>query len=196
MCQRQVIEAAGSRETRRRAVKRRGGRGSVVESRLSAREPSRLEGHAASDAAASDDRPRQPRRHHTSHVPGDQSLTGAHGRYLLFALAGARLAPRRLQTPFDTEDRPPSLKRTSPRITGRSCRFVATEALPVGQLLSARTSTVRLCRRPSFVAKHQRGPAISDERSVASRVAGGISAPGSHRSRRDSLPSPGSSDRS
>jgi hypothetical protein len=53
-----------------------------------------------------------------------------------------------------------------------------------------RTLQIRRIRKLA-AARAQPDP---DDRNVASRVAGGIAAPGSLGSRRDSLPSPGSSD--
>ena len=58
---------------------------------------------------ARDDRCRERRGLHTSSLPSDRPLTVAHGRYLLFAMAGRAAAIRaRLTQPFDTEGRPPS----------------------------------------------------------------------------------------
>jgi hypothetical protein len=46
------------------------------------------------DVKARDDRSGQPCRHHASRLPSDRPLTVAHGRYLLFVMAGRAAGTR------------------------------------------------------------------------------------------------------
>ena len=71
----------------------------------------------------SDDRPSQPRRHHTSRVPGDRSLTVAHGRYLLFDWPAARLLPARAYDAVRHGGPTTFTGRQTARSTGRSCHL-------------------------------------------------------------------------